>query len=182
MFDFITQHQPWAAVLIYWIFSAAVSSMPEPVSSGNPGYLWLYRFCHTTAGNITTAFGNKIPGLRTLVLLCTIPPLLSATACTAHYTVHPGALNQNDSGTYDVLLIAEATINQARMDYEAGQLPADTKAALDALIKSYNVARESWLTYRGAIAANVPADAYFNQLTTNLTDLTDAIRALKEAQ
>src|SRR5438093_316203 len=111
MFEFITQHQSWTAVLIYWIFSAAVSSMPEPVSSDNPGYLWLYRFCHTTAGNITTAFGNKISGLKSLVLLLTIPPLLSATACAAHYTIHPGAMNKADSATYDTLLIAEAAID-----------------------------------------------------------------------
>jgi len=40
MFEFVTQHQFWPAVVIYWIFSAAVSSMPEPNSNGNPGYLW----------------------------------------------------------------------------------------------------------------------------------------------
>jgi hypothetical protein len=43
----------------------------------------------------------------------------------------------------------------------------------------YNVARESWLTYRGALATNTPSDAYFQQLTKNLTDLTDAIRAIE---
>ncbi len=31
MFELITQHQSWTAVVIYWIFSAAVSSMSEPV-------------------------------------------------------------------------------------------------------------------------------------------------------
>ena len=30
MIQFILQHQFWAAVAIYWVFSAAVSSMPEP--------------------------------------------------------------------------------------------------------------------------------------------------------
>ena len=73
MFELITQHQYWTAVVIYWIFSAAVSSMPEPVPSGSSGYLWLYRFCHTTAGNITTAFGSKIRGWKTPVLVLMIP-------------------------------------------------------------------------------------------------------------
>jgi hypothetical protein len=36
--------------------------MPEPASNGSPGYLWLFRFLHTMAGNITTAFAGKIPG------------------------------------------------------------------------------------------------------------------------
>ena len=35
--------------------------MPDPAPNGNPGYLWLFRFLHSVAGNITTAFGSKIP-------------------------------------------------------------------------------------------------------------------------
>lgn len=64
MSEFITQHQFWIAVVIYWIFSAAVSSMPEPAPNSNPIYLWLYRFLHSIAGNITTVFASKIPGLK----------------------------------------------------------------------------------------------------------------------
>jgi hypothetical protein len=54
------------------------------------------------------------------------------------------------------------------------------KTALDTLIRSYNVARASWLTYHGAMAANVPSQVYFDQLTKNLSDLTDAIRKFEE--
>ena len=42
MIDFLLQHQFWAAVGIYWVFSAAVSAMPEPEAGGGAGYLWLY--------------------------------------------------------------------------------------------------------------------------------------------
>jgi len=59
--------------------------------------------------------GSKIPGLKALVLLLTIPLLLSASACAAHYTIHPGSLNKTDSAAYDALRIAEAAIDQARM-------------------------------------------------------------------
>ena len=69
MFEFLVQHQFWAAVAAYWIFSAAVSAMPEPDAQSHPGYLWLYRFAHTIAGNITTVFGSRIPGLKVLGLL-----------------------------------------------------------------------------------------------------------------
>ena len=95
MLQFVMQHEFWTAVVIYWIFSAAVSSMPDPDSTGNPGYRWLFRFLHTLAGNITTAFGNRIPGLKTLVFLLVIPFLSATMACAAHYTVHPGALNKS---------------------------------------------------------------------------------------
>jgi len=191
MFEFVTQHEYWAAVAIYWIFSAAVSSMPDPSSNGSPGYLFVYRFLHTLAGNITTAFreaaryracaspGGKIRG-PALVLVLTIPLLLSASACAARYTIHPGALNRTDSAAYDALLIAEAAIDRARMEYKAGQLSVGAKEPLNALIQSYNVARDSWLTYRGAIASSVPPEIYFDRLTRNIADLTNAIRTFHE--
>ena len=68
------------------------------------------------------------------------------------------------------------------MKYQAGQLPGSAKDALDVLIQSYNLARESWLTYRSAITADAPDGAYFDQLTKNLSDLAGAIRAFKEAK
>jgi len=129
-----------------------------------------------------TVFDNRIPGMRFAGLVLILPLLLSTSACAAHYTIHPGALNQTDSAAYDALLIAETVIDQARTDYKSGQLPGSTKEALDTLIKSYNVARESWLTYRGAVATNVPAGVYFTQLTKSLSDLTTAIRNLEEAK
>ena len=177
MFEFITQHKVWTGVVIYWIFSAAVSSMPDPVPNANAGYRWLFRFLHTIAGNITTAFAGKIPGLRTLLFLFVIPVLLATSACAARYTIHPGSLNKTDSAAYDVLLIAEKAIDEARVQYEAGRLPHPAAEALNALVYSYNVARESWLTYRGAVLTNSPPTIYFDQLMKNLSDLTNAIRA-----
>jgi hypothetical protein len=158
------------------VFSAAVSAMPEP--GGTPGYLWLYRFMHTVAGNITTVLGGKIPGVKTLAASLLV---LCVSGCAAmHYTVHPGALNTADSVAYDTLTIAQAAIDQAKADYQNRQLPPSTKAAINTLIQSYTVARESWLTYRGAIATNVPSDSYFQQLNKNLSNLITAIEAIKE--
>jgi hypothetical protein len=179
MIDFLLQHQFWVAVGIYWIFSAAVSAMPEPAPAGTSGYLWLYRFLHTTAGNITTALGNRIPGVKALLLLLLIVAG-TTTACAGQYTVHPGAVNTADSIGYDALLIAKNTIDQARTDYQAGRLPDSSKEAFNGLVRSYNVARESWLTYRGAVATNMPADQYLQQLNQNLADLTIAIQNLTD--
>jgi hypothetical protein len=61
MFEFVTQHQFWIAVVAYWVFSAAVSALPGPAPNSGPRYLWLFRFVHTVAGNISTAFGSRIP-------------------------------------------------------------------------------------------------------------------------
>jgi hypothetical protein len=179
MIEFLLQHQFWVAVGIYWIFSAAVSSMPEPEAGGSRAYLWLYRFLHTTAGNLTTALGARIPGLKIVGLLLLAPLVFTTAACAARYTIHPGALNVADSAAYDTLLVAEAAIDQARVQNQTRTLPSAEKDALNTLIRSYNVARDSWLTYRGAIATNVPADPYFQQLTRTLTDLADAISVFK---
>jgi hypothetical protein len=104
MINFLLQHQFWVAVALYWIFSAAISALPEPSRyrarasrpepkpDGNPGYLWLYRFLHTTAGNLTTAFGNRIPGMKPFILLLLAPLMFSTTACAAHNRIHPGAV------------------------------------------------------------------------------------------
>jgi hypothetical protein len=182
MINFLLQHQFWMAVGIYWIFSAAVSSMPEPGSRGSAGYVFLYRFLHTIAGNITTALGTRIPGFKIVGPLMLAPLVFPAAACTAHYAIHPGALNVTDSAAYDTLLVAESAIDQGRVENQTRTLSSTEKDALNTLIRSYNVARDSWLTYRGAIATNVPPDPYFEQLTKNLTDLADAIRVFKSGK
>jgi hypothetical protein len=176
------------------MFSTAVSSMPEPGPNGSPAYLWFFRFLHSIAGNITTAFGGKIPGVKTITVILLIPVLLSASACRAHYMIHPGALNPADSAADDTLVIAEATIDDARVEYQLGRLPIGAKDLLNTLIHCYNIyygcalsrlrfaTRQSWLTYRGAMATNVAPDIYFDELTENLKDLTTAIRPFEEAK
>ena|SRR5436309_15864361 len=137
---------------------------------------------HSIAGNITTAFGSKIPGVKTMTVILLIPILLSVSACRAHYAIHPGALNTADSAAFDTLLVASATIDEARMAYQLGRLPIGAKDLLNTLIHSYNLTRQSWLTYRGAMATNAAPDIYFDELTENLKDLTTAIRAFEEAK
>ena len=111
--------------------------------------------------------------------LLLVVAVLSTAACAAHYKPHPGALNAADSAAYDTLLVAEAAIDQARAENQTRPLSAQAKEALNTLIDSYNVARTAWLTYRGAVATNIPSDLYFQQLTKNLADLTTALEGLK---
>lgn len=176
MVHLLVQHQFGLAVAIYWIFSAAVSSMPDPKPGDAGGYVWLYRFVHTMAGNLTTAFGSRMTALKVVAMVLLIPLFLATPACAAHYTVHPDALNTVDSAAFDLLLVAHDVIDQARMD----PLSETGKDDLDTLIKSYNVARDAWLAYRNAVSTNVPADQYARQLTQSLTDLANAIRQAKQ--
>ena len=136
----------------------------------------------TIAGNISNVVGSKIPGLKIPPFAVLTPLVLVAlTACTAHYAVHPGALNKADSAAYDTLLSAEAAINQARLEYDAGRLPPNSKEGLDQLVQAFNAARASWLAYRTAVQSNV-SDNELTELNKNLTDLGLAIRNLKVKQ
>src|SRR5437773_11919110 len=115
MFEFVSEHQFWAAAVIFWIFSAAVSSIikaspwrarasqPDPRMVGSSGYLWRYRFLHSIAGNVTPALAGKIPGLNAVLLVVPIPGLLAVSTCVARCSVHPGALDQTDWTGYDAL-------------------------------------------------------------------------------
>src|SRR5882762_5967246 len=96
MINFLLQHQFWVAVALYWIFSSAISALPEPNPNGSPGYHWLYRFLHTTAGNLTTAF-NRLPGMKPFILLLLVPLMLSTTACAALDPRLVGVLPMNDA-------------------------------------------------------------------------------------
>ena len=50
------------------------------------------------------------------------------------------------------------------------------KEPLNKLVGSYNVARDAWLLYRGAIATSSPADPYLEQLNRNLASLMEAVK------
>ena len=48
------------------------------------------------------------------------------------------------------------------------------RRSAEQLIEAYNIARESWLIYRGA-----PSAIYMDQVTRNVSDLTRAVRAFE---
>src|ERR1051325_5552749 len=66
-------------------------------------------------------------------------------SCMHQVTVHPGALNAADSRIYDGLTVAQAAIDQARIELNAGRLPEASRQPLNALIAAYNAARTAWL-------------------------------------
>ncbi len=62
MFNLIQDPHFWLLVGLYWIFNAAVGSLATPGDDSSPGYRFAYKFLHTLAGNVTSAFGSKMPG------------------------------------------------------------------------------------------------------------------------
>jgi len=65
-------------------------------------------------------------------------------------------MNAPEKSVRLVEMIAKAAIDRARADNQTHPLPAEAKDALNTLVQSYNIAREAWLTYRGAVATNTP--------------------------
>jgi hypothetical protein len=115
--------------------------------------------------------------LRKVVIV--LPLILLLTACAA-MQLHPGSVNKADSSAYDVLLIAQAVIDQSRAEVTAGTLPENLKPGLMKLIDSYNVARMSWLTYRNAVKAGQSANASI--LNAAINTLSNALNTFQNSR
>lgn len=59
------RHHGYLELLIVWyLFSNAVSSLPVPKPEGNPFYLWAFTFLHGIAGNIGTLMKELRPAAQ----------------------------------------------------------------------------------------------------------------------
>jgi hypothetical protein len=47
-------------LLGYYVLSAAISAMPAPTASSNPGYVWLFKFSNTLGANIARAYSTAV--------------------------------------------------------------------------------------------------------------------------
>jgi len=111
------------------------------------------------------------PQLRAALL-----SVLLVASCAMH-NVHPGSVNRADSSAYDVLLISQAVIDQARVELGTGTLPDTLRPGLQRLVESYNTARTSWLTYRNAVLVGQATDAGgMNRAITALSIALDAFQ------
>lgn len=59
--SFIQAHPTSFALGSFWVFSAAVSSMPMPADNSSPFYKWVFGFGHTLAGSIARVVAMKYP-------------------------------------------------------------------------------------------------------------------------
>lgn len=59
----IQTHQVLATLTAYWLFSAAVSPMPQPKPGGSGFYAWAYGFLHAILQLASGAI-MRIPALR----------------------------------------------------------------------------------------------------------------------
>ena len=55
MVEILTQHSGALTIVGYWLFSAFVGGMPEPLAASPAVYGWLYKSLHILAGNLSNA-------------------------------------------------------------------------------------------------------------------------------
>ena len=105
--------------------------------------------------------------MRSLLVALTFLSIALTSGCAAKKTVavHPGAVSNLDSYSYDVLLVESAVLELASTDLKAGKLPETAKSFLNTAIKQFNVTQAAW-------------HAYHDQHAGNDTVLQDAINAL----
>jgi hypothetical protein len=120
-----------------------------------------------------------------LIESCVAVLLIVLYACAP--AIHPNAVSQLDSTTYDALITANAAINQAKADVAAGTLPASATQVVNDTVAAYNTARGAWLTYRHTVESLAPGaaapaaetaalEAALSSLTTAITNLQNLIK------
>lgn len=66
----------------YYVFSAAVSSLPVPKATSSPYYEWLYKFANTLSANVTALRGKAAfepkPDMTTQIVATHTDTLTSA--------------------------------------------------------------------------------------------------------
>lgn len=100
------------------------------------------------------------------------------TSC-AGYHVHPGAANQLDSVSYDVLKDAQTAIDLSRPQFDSGAMPANLKPAFNGLIKAYDTALPLWKAYHVAALDN-PTNANHTALDREISNLSAVLAAFSK--
>jgi|SRR6476660_4868952 len=93
---------------------------------------------------------------------------MGSLGCGKKVAIHPGAISNLDSYSYDVLLTEQDVLNGAKADIVAGTL--NGKDQVNAAIKQYNVTLDLWQVYH---ANGQGADALTQAVAALVTLLGD---------
>ena len=104
---------------------------------------------------------------------------LLLSGCIFKAKIHPGAINDFDSKTYDLLLVMNGMLTEAKNQYAAGKIPVSSKWVINNAGASYNIAREAWLAYRDA-KTEIDRDKAFAAVAAVLPRLREAILELQK--
>ena len=80
--------------------------------------------------------------------------LVSLVGCHKKIAFHPGAVSNLDSYAFDLLLVEQDVLAQARTDYMNGRLPDAARPAFNAAASQYNITQAAWQAYHSGHASN----------------------------
>lgn len=80
--------------------------------------------------------------------------LFALVGCQKKISIHPGAVSNLDSYAFDLLLVEQDVLAQARVDYLNGRLPEAARPAFNAAASQYNITQAAWQAYHSGHAAN----------------------------
>jgi hypothetical protein len=61
MIAFIMAHQTAAALVVYYVVSAFIGSLPAPQVNSSQFYQFVFKFLNTLGGNLSRAFSSQLP-------------------------------------------------------------------------------------------------------------------------
>lgn len=77
--------------------------------------------------------------------------VLSMAGCAKKVAVHPNSISNLDSYAYDLLLVEQDSLNEAKAAWLTGTIHGDTvKSVLNGVILQYNFAEEQWQQYHAS--------------------------------
>ncbi len=110
---------------------------------------------------------------------------LLLTSCAAQQ-IHPGAVNQFDSTTYDALLITHSVIETTKTDLASGVFSATlspkVKTAVNELITAYDAADKLYINYHNAAIAGTSTTVQMTNVSNAIQSVNNATTALTNAK
>jgi len=61
IWQYVLAHQTLVSLGGYYLFSAAVGSLPMPDATSHKFYRWFFQFSNTISANISRAWASKLP-------------------------------------------------------------------------------------------------------------------------
>lgn len=109
-----------------------------------------------------------------LALICLLT-IGIATGCAKKVPIHPGAVSNVDSYTYDMLLVEQPALESAKADFLAGKLPEGAKDPMNAAIVQFNTTYAAWDAYHKGVSTDA------DKLQASVNALVAAVAALQKA-
>lgn len=59
-YELWVHHSAIVALIVYYVISAAISSLPSPTAKSGMFYLWFFKFSNTIAANLARAYSSAV--------------------------------------------------------------------------------------------------------------------------